>query len=68
MEKIDEGLYSRQLYTIGRKAMKYMIQSDVLIIGLGGVGVEVAKDIILSGINSVKLYFEEVFSPSFFIS
>lgn len=53
---IDEGLYSRQLYVLGRKAMQNMSESNILIVGLGGVGVEVAKDVILSGVKSVSLY------------
>lgn len=32
-EKIDEGLYSRQLYVMGHEAQKRMQASDVLIIG-----------------------------------
>lgn len=53
---IDESLYSRQLYVLGRDAMKQMAQSDVLLCGLGGLGVEIAKNIILSGVRSVCLY------------
>lgn len=44
---IDEGLYSRQLYVLGHDAMRRMASSDVLISGLGGLGVEVAKNVIL---------------------
>jgi len=32
-EKIDESLYSRQLYVMGHEAQKRMQASDVLIIG-----------------------------------
>ncbi|PWW77708.1 ubiquitin-activating enzyme E1 [Tuber magnatum] len=53
---IDEGLYSRQLYVLGHEAMKRMGQSDVLIIGLKGLGVEIAKNICLAGVKSVTLY------------
>lgn len=57
---IDEGLYSRQLYVLGHDAMRRMATSDVLISGLGGLGVEVAKNVILGGVKSVTLHDEAV--------
>ncbi|KAI9844203.1 MAG: E1 ubiquitin-activating protein [Thelocarpon superellum] len=53
---IDESLYSRQLYVLGHEAMKRMGASDVLIIGLKGLGVEIAKNIALAGVKSLTLY------------
>lgn len=53
---IDEDLYSRQIYTIGIDAMKKMAKSSILISGLGGLGVELAKNIILAGVKSVTLH------------
>ncbi|KAI0240926.1 E1 ubiquitin-activating protein [Massospora cicadina] len=53
---IDEGLYSRQLYVLGHEAMRRLAGSNVLIMGLGGLGVEIAKNIILAGVKSVTLY------------
>lgn len=53
---IDEGLYSRQLYVLGHDAMRRMANSDVLISGLGGLGVEIAKNVILGGVKSVTLH------------
>ncbi|XP_008553042.1 ubiquitin-like modifier-activating enzyme 1 [Microplitis demolitor] len=53
---IDEGLYSRQLYVLGHDAMRRMASSDVLISGLGGLGVEIAKNVILGGVKSVTLH------------
>lgn len=55
-EDIDESLYSRQLYVLGVDAMRKMQNSDVLISGLGGVGVEIAKNVILGGVRSVTLH------------
>lgn len=52
---IDEGLYSRQLYVLGHEAMKRMGSSNVLIVGLRGLGLEIAKDVILTGVKSVTL-------------
>lgn len=57
---IDEGLYSRQLYVLGHDAMRRMATSDVLISGLGGLGVEIAKNVILGGVKSVTLHDEAV--------
>ncbi|XP_050532639.1 ubiquitin-like modifier-activating enzyme 1 [Daktulosphaira vitifoliae] len=54
--EIDEGLYSRQLYVLGHDAMRKMATSDVLMSGLGGLGVEIAKNIILGGVKSVTLH------------
>jgi ubiquitin-activating enzyme E1 len=55
-DDIDEGLYSRQLYVLGHDAMRRMATSSVLISGLGGLGVEIAKNVILSGVKSVCLH------------
>ncbi|KAJ7117326.1 ubiquitin activating enzyme [Mycena crocata] len=53
---IDEGLYSRQLYVLGHEAMKKMATSNVLIVGVQGLGVEIAKDIVLAGVKSVTIF------------
>ncbi|XP_047533623.1 ubiquitin-like modifier-activating enzyme 1 [Vanessa atalanta] len=55
-DEIDESLYSRQLYVLGHDAMRRMASSDVLVSGLGGLGVEVAKNVILGGVKSVTLH------------
>lgn len=52
---VDEDLYSRQLLAFGKGAMSKMMESDVLILGLNGLGVEIAKNVILSGVRSVVL-------------
>lgn len=53
MGDIDEGFYSRQLYVLGHEAMHRMGTANVLIAGMRGLGVEIAKNVILSGVNSV---------------
>lgn len=53
---IDEGLYSRQLYVLGHEAMKKMAASNVLIVGVQGLGVEIAKNVVLAGVKSVTIY------------
>lgn len=55
-DEIDESLYSRQLYVMGHEAQRKMAASSVLIIGLNGLGVEAAKNIILAGVKSVALF------------
>ncbi len=51
--EIDESLYSRQLYVLGHEAMRRMGASNVLIVGLKGLGVEIAKNIALAGVKSL---------------
>mmetsp|Transcript_59 Transcript_59/g.121 ORF Transcript_59/g.121 Transcript_59/m.121 type:complete len:1038 (+) Transcript_59:90-3203(+) len=52
---VDEKLYSRQLYVMGHEAQRRMMASKALIIGLSGLGVEVAKNCILAGISGITL-------------
>uniref|UniRef100_A0A672I9D2 E1 ubiquitin-activating enzyme n=1 Tax=Salarias fasciatus TaxID=181472 RepID=A0A672I9D2_SALFA len=54
-EGIDEGFYSRQLYVLGHEAMHRMGSASVLIAGMKGLGVETAKNVILSGVKSVTV-------------
>jgi ubiquitin-activating enzyme E1 len=54
--KIDTNLYSRQIGTFGMETMGKLIQMNVLIVGLRGLGVETAKNLILAGPASVTLY------------
>ena len=59
MEKgVDTDLYSRQIGAFGMETMGKLIQLEVLIMGMRGLGVEVAKNIILSGPKSVTIYDE----------
>lgn len=41
--EIDDSLYSRQRYVLGDVAMKRMAKSNVLLSGLGGIGIEIGK-------------------------
>lgn len=54
--EIDESLYSRQLYVLGHEAMKRMGSSNILVAGLRGLGVEIAKNIALAGVKSLTLF------------
>ncbi|XP_068450292.1 ubiquitin-like modifier-activating enzyme 1 [Clinocottus analis] len=53
--EIDEGFYSRQLYVLGHEAMRRMATANVLVAGMRGLGVEIAKNVILSGVKSVTV-------------
>ncbi|XP_023668301.2 ubiquitin-like modifier-activating enzyme 6 isoform X1 [Paramormyrops kingsleyae] len=53
---IDDSLYSRQRYVLGDSAMHRMAQSYVFLSGLGGVGVEIAKNIVLAGVKAVTVH------------
>ncbi|KAK5988172.1 Ubiquitin-activating enzyme E1 1 [Cladobotryum mycophilum] len=54
--EIDESLYSRQLYVLGHEAMRRMGASNILVVGLKGLGVEIAKNIALAGVKSLTVY------------
>ena len=54
--KIDTNLYSRQIGTFGMETMGKLIKMKVLIIGMRGLGVEIAKNLILAGPARVDLY------------
>lgn len=54
--EIDESLYSRQLYVLGKEAMKRMMNSRILVIGLDGLGQEVVKNVCLTGVSKVTLF------------
>ena len=54
--EVDESLYSRQLYVMGHEAQRRMAGASVLMVGLNGLGVETAKNVILAGVKSVALH------------
>uniref|UniRef100_A0A673KSR5 Ubiquitin-like modifier-activating enzyme 6 n=1 Tax=Sinocyclocheilus rhinocerous TaxID=307959 RepID=A0A673KSR5_9TELE len=53
---IDDSLYSRQRYVLGDSAMQQMAQSSVFLSGMGALGVEIAKNIVLAGVKAVTLH------------
>lgn len=54
--EIDEDFYSRQIGTYGLDTLKNIMKMKVLIYGLRGLGMEIAKNIILIGPKQVSLY------------
>ena len=53
-------LYSRQIYTYGEETMKQIMNLKVLIFGLRGLGLESAKNLILSGIQEICIYDDNI--------
>ncbi|KAH9257809.1 hypothetical protein BASA81_003827 [Batrachochytrium salamandrivorans] len=56
LPKLDEDLYSRQLYVLGRDAQRKLGAAHVLICGMNGLGAEIAKNVILAGPHQVSLF------------
>ena len=54
--KVDNDLYSRVIFTYGMKTMKKLSAMKILIIGMRGLGIETAKNIILNGPGEVDIY------------
>uniref|UniRef100_A0A5K3EGL9 UBA_e1_C domain-containing protein n=2 Tax=Mesocestoides corti TaxID=53468 RepID=A0A5K3EGL9_MESCO len=52
-DEIDDSFYSRQRYVVGDQAMLSLSTARVYICGLGGVGVEIAKNLALAGIKDL---------------
>jgi len=53
---IDLNLYSRQIGTFGLETMAKLIELKILIVGMRGLGVETAKNIILAGPKRVDIW------------
>ena len=62
--EIDDSLYSRQRYVLGDTAMRKMAESRVFLSGLDGLGVEVAKNIVLAGVKELVVHDEELVTVS----
>ena len=53
---LDEDLHSRQIAVYGREAMTTLGTARILISGLNGLGVEIAKNVILANVKAVTLH------------
>ncbi|OUS47186.1 ubiquitin activating enzyme [Ostreococcus tauri] len=51
--EIDEDLHSRQLAVYGRETFRKLAGARVLIVGARGLGVEIAKNVVLAGVRGV---------------
>ena len=54
--EINTDFYSRQIGTYGLELIRELMKIKILIIGLRGLGMEIAKNIILCGPNEVSLF------------
>ncbi len=55
MSELDQDLNSRQIWTYGLEAMQKMASSSVAVLGMNGLGAEVAKNLILANVKRVAL-------------
>lgn len=60
MNNIDTNLYSRQIKAYGIDTMLKLQNLRILILGIRGLGAEVAKNIVLSGVKEVKIKDENI--------
>ena len=73
MNKIDVNLFSRQISTYGMDTMSKIKNIKLIVIGLRGLGIEVCKNIILTGVNKVSIFDDNIckisdLSSNFYIS
>ena len=53
--EIDEDLHSRQLAVYGRDTFRKLASARVLIVGVRGLGCEIAKNVVLAGVRGCGL-------------
>ncbi|XP_061430031.1 ubiquitin-like modifier-activating enzyme 1 isoform X2 [Lethenteron reissneri] len=56
IEDIDEEYFSRQLYVLGHEATRRIQETHVLVSGMHGLGLEVAKNVVLVGVGKVTVH------------
>ena len=54
--KVDDDLYSRSIFTYGIETIQRISTLKVFIYGLRGLGIEIAKNIILNGCEEISVY------------
>ena len=59
-DSIDHDKWSRQIRTYGIEITKVLSNLKILILGLKGYGLEIAKNIILSNPNQVSIFDNEI--------
>ncbi|BFF92679.1 SUMO-activating enzyme subunit 1 [Drosophila madeirensis] len=68
LTEAETELYDRQIRLWGLESQKRLRTAKILISGLNGLGAEVTKNIILSGVNSVTLHDIQVVTEEDFCS
>jgi len=58
-------LYSRQIGAFGIETMAKLVNMRVIIVGLKGIGIEVAKNLVLAGPGNVILSDDELTQVNF---
>ena len=56
MDFLDVNLYSRQISTYGIETMHRLLNMNILIYGLRGLGLEISKNIILAGVKILSIF------------
>ena len=51
----DNIRYSRQSYALGKDASKLVHKSNILVIGYSTLSLEIIKNMVLTGINSIDI-------------
>ena len=59
-DNIDHDKWSRQIRTYGIEITKKLSKLKILVVGLRGYGLEIAKNIILSNPNQVSIFDDEI--------
>ena len=57
--KIKDTFHFILSYVLGKEAMSRMANSSVLVVGMRGLGAEIAKNVILAGVRSLTVYDSE---------
>ena len=60
IDSIDHDKWSRQIRTYGLEITKILSKLKILVVGLSGYGVEIAKNIILSNPNQVSIFDDKI--------
>ncbi|KAH8295434.1 hypothetical protein KR018_011081 [Drosophila ironensis] len=68
LTEAETELYDRQIRLWGLESQKRLRTAKILIVGLSGLGAEITKNIILSGVNSVKLLDDQPVTEADFCS
>lgn len=55
VEEEKKQLYNRQEYVVGAETQAKYGSTDVLVVGAGGLGAEVIKNLVLTGVKSVSI-------------
>ncbi|KAL6936687.1 uncharacterized protein HGUI_03106 [Hanseniaspora guilliermondii] len=54
-DKVDVELYDRQIRLWGMSTQKLILKSNVLVVNINGVGTEIMKNLLLSGIGNITV-------------